>query len=689
MFRKIQHIHFVGIGGAGMSGIAEVLLTLGYHVTGSDLHESESVRRIRALGGTVFIGHAASNIGNAQVVVVSSAVPPTNPEVVAAKARVIPVIPRAEMLAELMRLKYGVAIAGAHGKTTTTSLVANVLAEGGLDPTIVIGGKVNALGSHARLGRGDLLVAEADESDGSFMKLSPTVVVVTNVDREHLDHYGTMERLCETFLDFINKVPFYGLSVLCADDPYLAALLPRVTKRYLMYGLTPSADLVGADVQLHVGVAAFSARLHGEPLGRFKVAMPGIHNVRNALAAIAVGLELGVTLPHIDQALAGFKGVERRFQVLGEKGGVLVVDDYGHHPTEIKATLAAAKNGWGRRLVVLFQPHRFTRTKDLLEEFPAAFKQADHLFLTDIYPAGEAPIPGVTGERLAEGIRRVGTPPLTYVPRKDQLVEAGLPAAEPEDEEALRLLMVQARKAKVPVFVLGGTNLLVRDGGIRGVVVRLTKFDRIEEHAGGLLYAQGGVGMPRLLKYALQRKLAGLEFAAGIPGTLAGAVVMNAGTRLGEMKDVVQQVRMVTPFGEMRELSADEVGFEYRRTRLLEGIIVGAWLRLRWDPTARSEATVKAALHRRKATQPLALPNAGCVFKNPEGEPAGRLIETAGLKGAQVGDAQVCPLHANFIVNRGRATARDVLALIRKVGQTVEEKTGVTLQLEVKIVGRA
>jgi len=433
MFRKIQHIHFVGIGGAGMSGIAEVLLTLGYHVSGSDLHESESIRRIRALGGTVFIGHAASNIGNAQVVVVSSAVPPTNPEVAAAKARVIPVIPRAEMLAELMRLKYGVAIAGAHGKTTTTSLVANVLAEGGLDPTIVIGGKVNALGSHARLGRGDLLVAEADESDGSFMKLSPTVVVVTNLDREHLDHYGTMERLCETFLDFINKVPFYGLSVLCADDPSLAALLPRVIKRYQTYGLTSSADLVGTDVQLHVGVAEFSARLRGAPLGRFKVAMPGIHNVRNALAAIAVGLELGVTLQHIDQALAGFKGVERRFQVLGEKGGVLVVDDYGHHPTEIKATLAAAKNGWGRRLVVLFQPHRFTRTKDLLEEFPAAFKQAAHLFLTDIYPAGEAPIPGVTGERLAEVIRRVGSPPLTYIPRKEQLVEAVLPVLKPGD----------------------------------------------------------------------------------------------------------------------------------------------------------------------------------------------------------------------------------------------------------------
>src|SRR6059036_617127 len=433
MFRKIQHIHLVGIGGSGMSGIAEVLLTLGYKVTGSDLHDSETVRRLEELGGRIFIGHQASNVGNAQVVVVSSAMPESNPEVVAAKANVIPVIPRAEMLAELMRLKYGIAIAGAHGKTTTTSMVAGVLAQAGLDPTIVIVGKVNALGSHARLGRGDLLVAEADESDGSFMKLSPTVVVVTNVDREHLDHYGTMERLCETFLGFINKVPFYGLAVLCADDPYLTALLPRVTKRYQTYGLTPTADLVGTDVQLHVGVAEFSARLRGEPVGRFKVAMPGIHNVRNALAAIAVGLELGVTLPHIDQALAGFKGVERRFQVLGEKGGVLVVDDYGHHPTEIKATLAAAKNGWGRRLVVLFQPHRYSRTKYLLDEFPAAFRQADQLFLTDIYPAGETPIPNVTGERLAEVIRKAGKPPLTYVPRKDQLVEAVLPVLKPGD----------------------------------------------------------------------------------------------------------------------------------------------------------------------------------------------------------------------------------------------------------------
>ena len=410
-----------------MSGIAEVLLTIGYKVTGSDLQESETVKRIRSLGGTVFIGHQASNIGAAQVVVVSSAVASTNPEVLAAKTKLVPVIPRAEMLAELMRLKYGVAIAGAHGKTTTTSLVAHVLAQGGLDPTIVIGGKVNALGSHARMGRGELLVAEADESDGSFLKLSPTIVAVTNMDREHLDHYGTMEHLHLAFVEFINKIPFYGLAVLCVDDPVLAGMLPSLTKRFQTYGLNKGAELQGVNIELQYRAAEFTARLHGQDLGRFRVAMPGIHNVRNALAAIAIGLELGVPTAQIAEALQGFTGVERRFEVVGEKRGITVIDDYGHHPTEIKATLAAAKGGADRRLVVLFQPHRYTRTKDLVDEFAVAFNQADLLFLTEIYAAGEAPIPGVTGERLAQTIQGSGGPPLTYVPRNEELVEKVLP----------------------------------------------------------------------------------------------------------------------------------------------------------------------------------------------------------------------------------------------------------------------
>ena len=427
MFRKTQQIHLVGIGGAGMSGIAEVLLTMGYKVTGSDLQASDTTRRLEELGGKIFIGHQESNVGDAQVVVISSAVSPQNPEVLAAKAKLVPVIPRAEMLAELMRLKFGVAIAGAHGKTTTTSMVANVLAQGGLDPTMVIGGKVNALGSHARLGRGELLVAEADESDGSFLRLSPTIVAVTNLDREHLDHYGSMERISDSFLEFINKVPFYGLAVLCSDDERLRALFPRIVKRFHTYGLyeregfTP--DFRATDVVAKQGGSEFRAFFRGRNLGPFRLSVPGIHNVTNALAAIAIGVELDVPTDLIRKALVAFTGVERRFHHRGEAGGVMVVDDYGHHPTEIKATLAAAKQGWAdRRLVVLFQPHRYTRTRDLIDDFSRAFTDADQLFVTEIYAAGEQPIPGVSGAKLAEAIRAAGHPSVTFVERKAELV---------------------------------------------------------------------------------------------------------------------------------------------------------------------------------------------------------------------------------------------------------------------------
>jgi UDP-N-acetylmuramate--alanine ligase len=437
MFRKIQQIHLVGIGGAGMSGIAEVLLTLGYKVSGSDLQESDTVRRLRELGGRIFIGHDASNIGEAQVVVISSAVAQSNPEVVAAREKVIPVIPRAEMLAELMRLKYGVAIAGAHGKTTTTTMVATVLAQGGLDPTMVIGGRVNALGSHARLGRSDLLVAEADESDGSFLRLSPTIVAVTNLDREHLDHYGTMERIEQSFLEFINRVPFYGLAVLCADDEHLRKLLPRVVKRYQTYGLKTddgiTPDFLATDITLNQWETEFRASWRGKPLGPFRLSAPGSHNVSNALAAIAVGMELDVPLDLIRKGLATFAGVERRFHLRGEKSGIMVVDDYGHHPTEIKAVLAAAKQGWNRRLVVLFQPHRYTRTRDLIQEFAQAFGQADAVFVTDIYAAGEAPIAGVSGQKLADAIRAAGHPSVVCVEKRADLAATVQPTLQSGD----------------------------------------------------------------------------------------------------------------------------------------------------------------------------------------------------------------------------------------------------------------
>jgi len=420
MFRKIQHIHLVGIGGSGMSGIAEVLLTLGYKVTGSDLVHTETIRRLEEMGGTIFIGHQASHVEGAQVVVVSSAVVSTNPEVIAARYKVIPVIPRAEMLAELMRLKFGIAIAGAHGKTTTTSMVAAVLAHAGLDPTFVVGGKVNALGTHARLGRSDLLIAEADESDQSFLRLSPSIVVVTNLDREHLDFYGSMERLQEAFLEFINKVPFYGLAILCMDNEGLRTLFPRILKRYVTYGvhddsgaLTP--DLSATDVTMHEQGVEFRGHFQGKKLGPFRLKIPGIHNVSNALAAIGVALELDIPVDLIRGGLADFSGVERRFQIRGEKAGIMVIDDYGHHPTEIQATLAAAKAAWKRRVVAVFQPHRYSRTRVLVDEFAKAFDQADVLFVTDIYPAGEAALPNISGERLADTIKAAGHPAVHWV----------------------------------------------------------------------------------------------------------------------------------------------------------------------------------------------------------------------------------------------------------------------------------
>ncbi|MDA8421781.1 MAG: UDP-N-acetylmuramate--L-alanine ligase [Nitrospiraceae bacterium] len=423
MFERIKHIHFVGIGGIGMSGIAEVLLNLGYKVSGSDMKESDTTERLRKLGGEIAIGHRAENITSPHVVVISSAVKNDNVEVVSAREKQVPVIPRAEMLAELMRLKYGVAIAGAHGKTTTTSMVATVLAAGGIDPTVVIGGKLNSLGTNAKLGQGEFLVAEADESDGSFLKLSPTIAVVTNIDAEHLDYYKDIDEIKAAFLTFINKVPFYGVSVLCLDQPHIQALIPFLEKRYQTYGMSTQADYQARDISLRPLGSTFKVLHHNDDLGFFELAVPGAHNISNSLAAIAVARELDVDLEIIRKALKEFSGVQRRFQIKGEAQGVLIVDDYGHHPTEVKATLAAAATGMERRVVVLFQPHRYTRTQHLLEEFFTAFNQADKLIVMDIYAAGEKPIPGVTGQALYEGIKKHGHKDVSFIPEREKIVD--------------------------------------------------------------------------------------------------------------------------------------------------------------------------------------------------------------------------------------------------------------------------
>src|SRR5438477_6880935 len=415
MFKRYQQIHFVGIGGAGMSGIAEILLNLGYRVTGSDLRRSESIERLETLGAKVFIGHEALHVEGAHVVVYSSAVARDNVEIQAARRRAIPVIPRAEMLAELMRLKYGIAVAGTHGKTTTTSMIGAVLAEGRYDPTIIVGGRVTSLGSNVRLGQGDFLVAEADESDGSFLKLAPTLAVVTTVDAEHLDHYGTLEAIREAFVRFVNKVPFYGSAVLCLDQPNIQMLIPRIEKRIITYGLESSADLVARRLSLSGMTSRFEVYQRGGLLGECTLQIPGRHNVLNALAAIGVGLEIEIPFVTVERALAGFAGVQRRFQIRGRAAGVTVVDDYGHHPAEIRATLAAAKAGFDCRTVTVFQAHRYTRTRDLKTEFLTAFNQADVLVVMDIYPAGEPPIPGVSAEDLAEGIRAHGHRNVTFL----------------------------------------------------------------------------------------------------------------------------------------------------------------------------------------------------------------------------------------------------------------------------------
>lgn len=426
MYRKTKHIHFVGIGGIGMSGIAELLANLGYRVTGSDLNRSKITDRLAELGCSVFKGHDSQWVEGADVIVASSAISDNNPEILAAREQGIPVVMRAEMLAELMRLKkYGIAIAGSHGKTSTTSMVSWIMAQAGLDPTIVVGGKVDCLGGNAKLGEGEFLVAEADESDGSFLKLSPVLEVVTNIDFEHPDFYADIDQVKEAFVEFIDKVPFYGAAIICLDDKNIAEVLPRISKRVITYGLTRQAEVYAENLRVENGRSRFDAYREGELLGTVELPQPGKHNVYNSLASICVGLELEIDFSVIAEALGSFAGVQRRLELKGVAGGITVVDDYGHHPTEILATLSAVKQAWpDKRLVVLFQPHRYSRTKGLFSEFQTCFHQADYLVMTDIYAASEEPIEGIDSLRLLEKIKQHGQRKTAYIGEVEKLAEA-------------------------------------------------------------------------------------------------------------------------------------------------------------------------------------------------------------------------------------------------------------------------
>ena len=432
--RELGPIHFVGIGGIGMSGIAEVLLNLGYVISGSDLKLSPITERLATLGAAIYEGHAAANVTGARALVVSSAVDEQNPEVQEARRLQIPVIPRGELLAELMRLKYGVAVAGSHGKTTTTSMTAAILSHAGLDPTIVVGGRVGMMGgANARLGKSDYLVVESDESDGSFLKLAPIVAIVTNIDREHLDHYLGLGEIRRAFAEFVGKVPFYGAAILCLDDENIQQILPAVNRRTITYGLSAQADLRVTHSSAGHLASEFQLEFHGRDLGGFHLNIPGAHNVLNATAAIAVGLELDVPLETIREALASFSGVDRRFQIRGTERGVTVIDDYGHHPTEIRATLAAARACRYKRIHVLFQPHRYTRTDALMDDFARAFHQADTVHVMDIYAASEEPIEGVTADALAARIRAFGHRSAHFVGSMEKGMDAVAAEAQPGD----------------------------------------------------------------------------------------------------------------------------------------------------------------------------------------------------------------------------------------------------------------
>jgi UDP-N-acetylmuramate--alanine ligase len=436
MQHKVKCIHFVGIGGIGMSGIAEVLVNLGFHVGGSDVQPSETTARLQKLGARVIIGHAAENIGNADVVVTSTAVKSDNPEVVEAHRKKIPVIPRAEMLAELLKMKFSVAVSGSHGKTTTTSMVSTILAQGELDPTMVIGGKLASIGSNARLGDGEIIVAEADESDGSFLKLSPTIAVITNIDREHLDYYPGIAEIKEAFLTFANIVPFYGCSVICSDNLHVREIMPSIKRRMITYGIEFPADYSAVNIKFLKRKTTYTLVCKGEKMGAVELIVPGMFNVYNSLAAIAVARELNLDFATIKEGLKRFAGVQRRLEIKGRVGDITVVDDYGHHPTEIMETIRAMRQVWKDRLIVVFQPHRFTRTKALFDEFTKAFSDVDILILNDIYPASEEPIAGVTSAALCEAIRRTGQKNVQYIPDTESIIQFLLETVKSKDTVA-------------------------------------------------------------------------------------------------------------------------------------------------------------------------------------------------------------------------------------------------------------
>jgi UDP-N-acetylmuramate--L-alanine ligase/UDP-N-acetylenolpyruvoylglucosamine reductase len=760
---KRRSIHFTGIGGIGMSGVACVLAEEGHRISGSDSEASSITKKLQKMGADIYEGHRASNLPrSASVLVYSSSISGDNPEVVEAKRRGLKIVHRAEMLGEIFNRNKGIAITGMHGKTTTTSIIAMMLERSGMRPTVIIGGEVDELGGNAKSGRGEYTVAEADESDSSFLHLDPYYAVITNIEPEHLDHYKDMAAIKHSFKSFVANIKRGGALFYNYDDPVLRELAARSGKRTESFGDSEDADMRPASVKLDKFVTSFDCIYKGRKLGRISLNIPGRHNVQNGLAAVLVGLNLGLKFERIARAIKGFGGAKRRFQLRCENNGIMLIEDYAHHPTEIRAVLDACKGWNGKRIIAVFQPHRYTRTKFLAKDFGRCFNGADKVILTDIYAASEKPIKGVTVKTIYDRIRESGqsdvvmlekdgiAPHVESIARpgdmilvlgagdikkvadelagkmtrfmhsKDKMAaeirkiargrifteeplknrtsfKIGGPAdiwVEPNGVSDLRSLLRYVKKNKVPYFVIGnGSNVLASDFGFRGVIISLASnnFRKIAIKGTSVIVGAGH-SLSGLVRAVCAKGLGGLESLVGIPGTVGGAIFMNAGgyanpiyRNIGEF---VTSVKVMNEDGAVKLLKKEDLEFGYRRSNLEGYVILEAHLGLVGGQRKTLESNCSHFLNIKRTKQALDVPSAGCAFKNPSDFhfTCGQMIDMLGFKGKRWGGAEISIKHANFIVNRDRATCKDVLSLVDMVRKAVRDNYGIDLEMEIKVL---
>ncbi len=757
MNESIKIIHFIGIGGTGMSGLAQIYAQLGYTITGSDLSVNKMTQKLSQMGVLIHRSHEPENIGKADLVVISSAIKDNNPELQEARHLNIEVWHRSRLLLDLMSTRQVIAVAGTHGKTTTSSMVYSMLLAAGLQPTAIIGGRVKEISSGATLGEGPWLVAEADESDGTFLTYSPQISVINNIEADHLDYYkNDINNIIKAFQEFADKVPKSGKVIIGIDEPNAYNLSRNCQKPFITFGLHPEAMVRAQNVVYENFGSSSDIYLDQELLGRLSLPMPGEHNLKNALASIAVGFAVGLTFEQIIPGLESFSGVDRRFQLLGEVNNIRVYDDYAHNPAKVAAAINGAVTGGSKRVFAVFQPHRYTRTESCALEFGKSFDYASQTILTSIYPAGETPIPGVSSQLILDSALQHGNQNIQLIPDREkindylmELIEPGdlvifmgagdiwkigedlverlkvryLISGDPEKDlaitgevivnvplrkfttlrvggnadilataestEEIQKIITYACKHNMKLFVLGaGSNLLILDNGIRGIVLKMGRgmayINPLDECR---IQCGAGIWLAQLARSCVTLGLSGLEPLAGIPATLGGAVWMNAGAHGRTLGDLVESVKVITAEGELKELPAAEIDFAYHRTDLNKLVVAEAILKLQPENKDEIQKKIEQFLSKRNASQPVNMPSAGCFFRNPQMDSAGRLIEMAGLKGMKIGDAMISPKHANFFVNTGHASAMDFLKLIQLVRNKVKQEFNVDLDLEVKIVG--